>query len=139
MKAFRRRMNDSANGSTTYIAQGSKISGKLSGEGAYVFCGEMEGDCDIHGPVTLADSGRWRGTLKATDVVIAGTVDGDVIAEKRVEIAGTARIAGSLSGHSIAVAEGAVIEGEIKVTNGDMPKKFAEKRTTEIDQKSSAA
>jgi len=139
MKAFRRRIRDSAKGPTTFIAQGSKISGKLSGAGAYVFCGEMDGDCDIEGPVTLADSGYWRGTLKATDVVIAGKVDGDVIAENRVEIAGTARIAGSLSGHSIAVAEGAVIDGEIKVTNGDKPQKFAEKRATEIDQKSSAA
>lgn len=139
MKAFRRRIQDSANGPTTYIAQGSKITGKLSGEGTYVFCGAMDGDCDIKGPVTLADSGHWHGTLKATDVVIAGTVDGDVIAENRVEIAGTARIAGSLSGHSIAVAEGAVIEGEIKVTNGATPKQFAEKRSTEIKQESSAA
>lgn len=139
MSVFRRRIRDSANGPTTFIAQGSKISGKLTGDGAYVFCGEMDGDCDINGPVTLADSGHWRGTLKATDIVIAGTVDGDVIAANRVEIAGTARIAGSLSGHSIAVAEGAVIEGEIKVINGEQPKSFAEKRLTEVDQKSSAA
>lgn len=139
MKAFRRRMSDSVSGPTTYIAKGSKISGKLSGEGAYVFCGAVEGDCDIKGPVTLADSGHWTGTLKATDVVIAGTVDGDVIADNRVEIAGTARIAGSLSGLSIAVAEGAVIEGEIRVTTGDTPQKFEEKRGLGFDQKSSAA
>lgn len=139
MKAFRRRMSDSTSGPTTYIAKGSQISGKLSGEGAYIFCGLVEGDCDIRGPVTLAESGHWTGTLKATDVVIAGTVDGDVIAENRVEIAGTARIAGSLSGLSIAVAEGAVIEGEIKVTTGETPTRFEEKRGLGIDQSSTAA
>jgi cytoskeletal protein CcmA (bactofilin family) len=58
MKAFRRRLSDSANGPTTYIASGSKISGNLSGEGAYVFCGVVEGDCQIKGPVTLAEGGR---------------------------------------------------------------------------------
>lgn len=139
MKAFRRRIGDSTGGPTTYIASGSTISGNLSGQGTYVFCGVVEGDCEIRGPVTLADGGRWKGTLKATDIVIAGTVDGDVIAANRVEIAGTARIAGSLSGASIAVAEGAVIEGEIKVTSGDTPKRFEEKRGSALDQSSSAA
>lgn len=140
MKGRRRRISDSVSGPTTYIGSGSKIIGTLSGEGAYVFCGVVEGDCAIKGPVTLAEGGHWTGTLKATDVVIAGTVDGDVVAEGRVEIAGTARIAGSLSGLSIAVAEGAVIEGEIKVTSGGTsPTRFEEKRGAVADQSSSAA
>jgi len=136
MNAFRRRINDSASGPTTYIAKGSKISGTLGGTGPTIFCGEMEGDCDINGPVTLADGGHWKGTLKATDVVIAGTVEGNVIAEKRVEIAGTARVTGSLSGHSIAVAEGAIIDGEIKVMSGETPTRFEERRSADIDQDS---
>ena len=128
MKAFRRRIQDSTKGPTTYIGSGSKICGKLTGKGAYVFCGEVEGDCEIEGPVTLAQGGHWKGTLKAKDVIIAGTVEGDVIAEQRVEIAGTARVAGSISGNAIAVAEGAVIEGEIKVTSGATPTTYQEKR-----------
>ena len=139
MKGFRRRIQDSTNGTATYIAEDSKITGKLTGKGAYVFCGEVEGDCEIDGPVTLADSGRWTGTLKAKDVVIAGRVDGDVIADHRVEIAGTARIAGSLSGLSNAVAAGAGIEGEIKVLSGDKPTGFAEKRSLAAQADSSAA
>lgn len=137
--AFRRRIQESSDGPTTYIAKGSKIVGKLTGKGAYVFCGEVEGDCEIDGPVTLADGGRWIGTLKAADVVIAGQVDGDVIADHRVEITGTAKIAGSLSGLSIAVAEGAVIEGEIKVLSGKTPQSFTEKRNRPDAKTSSAA
>ena len=137
--AFRRRIGDSANGATTFIAKDTKIVGTLIGKGAYVFCGEVDGDCDIEGPLTLAEGGRWTGTLKASDVVIAGTVEGDVIAAKRVEVAGTAKVTGSLSGNSIAVAEGAVIEGEIKVTSGDVPTQFEEKRTGKFEQTSTAA
>ena len=51
------------------------------------------------------------------------------LAKQRVEILGTARIAGSLAGNSIAVAEGAIIAGEIKVTSGAAPTTFQEKRT----------
>ena len=94
MLNFKRRISDT-NRQTTYIAATTKITGTITGQGAYVFC---------------------------------GTVEGDVVAKQRVEIAGTARITGSLSGNSIAVAEGAIIEGEIKVMSGEQPTQFQEKR-----------
>jgi cytoskeletal protein CcmA (bactofilin family) len=78
--------------------------------------------------LTLAAGGRWKGTVKATDIVVAGVVEGDVVAQQRVEILGTARITGSLAGNSIAVAEGAIIAGEIKVMSGTAPTTFNEKR-----------
>jgi cytoskeletal protein CcmA (bactofilin family) len=80
--------------------------------------------------LTLAAGGHWKGTLKANDIVVAGIVEGDVVAKQRVEILGTARVTGSLSGNSIAVAEGAVIEGEIRVMSGGAPTSFQEKRQT---------
>jgi cytoskeletal protein CcmA (bactofilin family) len=80
----------------------------------------------------LAAGGTWKGILKATDIVVAGVVEGDVAAKQRVEILGTARVTGSLSGHSIAVAEGAIIAGEIKVTSGAAPLTFQEKRQAEL-------
>jgi cytoskeletal protein CcmA (bactofilin family) len=125
---FKRRIQDSTNGPTTYVAASTNIVGTITGKGAYVFCGSVEGDCDIEGPLTLAAGGRWKGILKATDIVVAGVVEGDVIAAQRVEILGTARITGSLAGNSIAVAEGAIIAGEIKVTSGATPVTFQEKR-----------
>jgi cytoskeletal protein CcmA (bactofilin family) len=127
MLKLKRRIRDS-NGPATYVAASTKIVGTISGQGAYVFCGTVEGDCDISGPLTLAESGRWKGTMKATDVVVAGIVEGDVVAKQRVEILGSARITGSLAGNSIAVAEGAIIEGEIQVTSGTPPTTFQEKR-----------
>ena len=129
MLKFKRRIQDNGgNGPATFVAPSTKIVGTITGQGAYVFCGTIEGDCDITGPLTLAEGGRWKGTMKASDIVVAGTVEGDVIAKQRVEILGSARVTGSLSGNSIAVAEGAIIEGEIKVTSGEQPVKFQEKR-----------
>ena len=132
MLKLKRRIQDSANGPTTYVAASTTIVGTITGKGAYVFCGSVEGDCDIEGPVTLAAGGRWKGTVKATDIVVAGVVEGDVVAKQRVEILGTARITGSLSGNSIAVAEGAIIAGAIKVMNGAAPVAFHEKRVVEL-------
>ncbi|HLF10063.1 MAG TPA: polymer-forming cytoskeletal protein [Gammaproteobacteria bacterium] len=124
---FRRRAQDSS-GPTTYIASSTKIVGTISGQGAHVFCGTIEGDCDIDGPVTIAEGSRWKGTMKATDIIVGGIVEGDVVSRQRLEISGTAHVTGSLSGSSIAVAEGAVIEGEINVTSGESPVPFQQKR-----------
>jgi cytoskeletal protein CcmA (bactofilin family) len=125
---FKRRIQDSSNAPTTYVAASTKIVGTITGKGAYVFCGAVEGNCEIEGPLTLAAGAHWRGTVKASDIVVAGVVEGDVSAAQRVEILGTARVTGSLSGNSIAVAEGAIIEGEIKVASGVSPTTFQEKR-----------
>ena len=128
MVSFRRKVGDAADGPATYIGAAARITGNLSGTGAFVVCGHIEGDCDIRGPVTLAKDGRWSGTLRADNVVVAGEVEGDVIGREKVEIGQSARITGSISGASIAVAEGAIIEGELSVTSGGEAKRFKEKR-----------
>lgn len=125
---LKRRILDSADSAATYISPTTKISGTLIGKGTYIFCGELEGECDIDGPITLAPGSKWKGTLRANDVIVGGRIDGDVIAKHRIEVSDTAHIAGSLAGRSIAVAEGAVIEGDIKVTNGGAAQGFKEKR-----------
>ena len=54
MAIFKRRIQDTTNGPTTYVAASTTIVGTIAGKGAYVFCGTIEGDCDIDGPLTLA-------------------------------------------------------------------------------------
>jgi len=123
-----RRLRDRTTGSATIINEGCKISGLITGSGDYLVNGEIDGDCDLEGTVTLARHGLWKGTLKAGNVVIAGHVEGDIVATGRVEITNTAKITGTVSGDAIAVAEGAVVEGVMKTTGPGEPLEFVEKR-----------
>jgi len=116
---LKRNTPNSAAGAATFLAPGTKIVGTLSGKGAYIFCGEIEGECDIDGPVTIAEGSHWKGAIRATDIILAGSVEGDVTAKRRVELAGTAHISGSLRGSSIVVAEGAVIKGDVRITEAE--------------------
>lgn len=116
MTMAKRRLTDSDGGLVTFIAAGASLVGNLSGDGTYIFCGQIEGDCNINGSLTIAESCHWKGKIQATDIILAGSVEGDVVATRHVEIAATARISGSLHARSIAVVEGAVIEGDIGVT-----------------------
>lgn len=123
-----RRMRDRAAGPATLINESCKITGLLTGRGDFMINGEIEGDSDLDGTVTLARNGLWRGTIKAGNVIVAGNVEGDIIASGRVEITDTARITGTVSAAAIAVAEGAVVEGVMKTTAQEQPTEFVEKR-----------
>jgi cytoskeletal protein CcmA (bactofilin family) len=123
-----RRVRDRSNGPATLISEGCKITGTVTGSGDFMINGEIDGDCDLTGSVTLAEKGFWKGSLKAGTVVISGTVEGDIEASGSVEISNSARISGTVSGASIAVAEGAIIEGVMRTTNRTDPHEFVEKR-----------
>lgn len=126
-----RRLRDRSSDAATLINEGCKISGLVTGSGSYLINGEIDGDCDLDGTVTLARNGLWKGTIKAANVIVAGQVDGDIVAAGKVEITDTARITGTVSGEAIAVAEGAVVEGVMKTTGPGEPVEFVEKRHDE--------
>ncbi|MGI9261386.1 MAG: bactofilin family protein [Woeseiaceae bacterium] len=128
-----RRLRDATSGPGTLISEGCKVEGMLRGAGHFMINGEVEGECDVKGSVTLAQGGIWKGVIRADSVIIAGTIDGDIIAAGQVEISDTARISGTVSGEAIAVAEGAVVEGVMKTTGQSEPQGFIEKRRDEDD------
>lgn len=123
-----RRIRDRVSGAPTLINEGCKITGVITGSGDYQVSGEVDGDCDIDGTVSLTRDGLWRGTIKAGHVVISGHVEGDIVAAGKVEIADSAKITGTVTGEAIAVAEGAVVEGQMKTTGQQQPVGFVEKR-----------
>jgi len=123
-----RRLRDKTAGSATLIDDGCKVIGTIAGSGSFLINGEIDGDCDVDGTVTLATNGLWKGTIKSTDVIVAGQVRGDIVAAGKVEITNSAQITGTVSGEAIAVAEGAVVEGVMKTTGPAEPLEFVEKR-----------
>lgn len=124
----RRRLRDRTTGAATLINVGCKITGLIGGTGDFLVNGEVEGDCDISGTVTLAGDGRWRGTIKADSVIVSGHVEGDIQARGKVEITASAKIVGTVSGEAIAVAEGAVVDGVMQTASQSDPVEFVEKR-----------
>jgi cytoskeletal protein CcmA (bactofilin family) len=126
---FKRRMADSLGDPATIIGQDIEIDGKLSGRGHFLILGTVIGDSVLDGPVTIAESARWEGALCAVDVVIDGEIIGAVVASGKIEIRPSARIFGTVTGASVAIAEGAIIEGEMKTSTDIDVQRFIEKRT----------
>jgi cytoskeletal protein CcmA (bactofilin family) len=107
---------------------GSKLTGNLECEGDLVIGGHVNGEGAVRGALTLSEGGHWEGKIAATNAVIAGDVIGTLVISEKLEIRKTARISGIIQARTIAVAQGAVIDGEMAVTSGAPVVSYEEKR-----------
>jgi cytoskeletal protein CcmA (bactofilin family) len=126
--APRRRLADRVSSSPTFVGAGSRLVGDLECAGDLVVAGFARGDGAVRGAFTLAEGGRWEGQIQAANAVISGEVEGTVVVAEKLEIRQTARIRGSVKARTIAVAQGAVIEGDMAVTSGAAVVHYEEKR-----------
>lgn len=126
--APRRRHSDRVSASPTFIGLGSKLTGNLACEGDLVVAGEVDGEGVVKGALTLSEGSRWDGKIDAVNAVVAGEVVGTMAVSEKLEIRKTARIRGIVQARTIAVAQGAIIEGEMDVTSGAPVVSYEEKR-----------
>ena len=128
MNEPKRRFFDLHSAAPTVIGAGSVIIGDVRGQGEYVVSGEVHGDGELDGGLNLAATGIWNGHIQAQEAVIAGKITGGLAVRGKLEIGYTAVIRGSVSARSIAIAKGAIVDGDIVVTSGMPIQEFEEKR-----------
>jgi cytoskeletal protein CcmA (bactofilin family) len=124
----RRRLTDRVSSSPTFIGVGTTLNGNLDCEGDLVVGGCVIGDSIVRGTFTLSEGARWEGRLQVKTAVIAGEWLGEIVASEKLEIRKSARIRGIVTARIIAVAQGALIDGEMAVTSGAPVVRYEEKR-----------
>lgn len=129
---LKRRLADRTSGSPTVLAQGVTFTGDLVAPGALVLSGTVRGDGDIGGTLSIARGARWEGQVRARTAVVAGELIGSLIVTDRLEVGAAAVVRGRVTARSLAIARGAVIEGDILVTSGEPIVQFEEKRQSRI-------
>ena len=126
--APKRRLRDRIGQPATIIGPQARIDGDLSGEGHFMISGQVTGNADISGAVTVADSGRWEGDIAADDVIIAGEVTGEINARGSLEITASARIRGRIAAARVAMAQGSVVDGEVRMVGEGEVRHFEDRR-----------
>jgi cytoskeletal protein CcmA (bactofilin family) len=124
----KRRLSDRISASATFLSSGTTLTGELQCDGDLVVAGAVNAHAVVRGSFTLADTGRWTGGVRANNAVVAGTVEGALLVSEKLEIRRSAHIRGSVQARSIAIAQGAVIEGEMSVTSDEAVVMFDERR-----------
>jgi cytoskeletal protein CcmA (bactofilin family) len=102
---------------TTYVGKNLKIKGNISGEGSIIILGSFDGQFDLKGQLKIAQGAKVKGKLRATNIFVNGNIDGEIAATEKVQLENTARIKGGIVTPSISVLEGAMFDGEIKMSD----------------------
>ena len=128
MSTSNRRMLDKTAMNPTVISEYAAFKGELKGRSPVIVLGEFEGNCDLDGLLTIERSGHWTGDITSGNMVLNGRVEGNVVVKGKLEIGSTGEIVGNVFAGFLAIAAGAVIQGDIKMTAGMEPLRFEEKR-----------
>jgi len=98
---------------TTVLGPGINWKGDLRGKGGVRIEGALEGEIAVRGLVIIGETGRVTcQQIKSDSVIVAGTVSGEIIAEK-LEIRSTGRVYGDVTTRSFSTEEGAFLRGKV--------------------------
>src|SRR5512142_2645331 len=100
---------------TSVLGPGINWKGSLRGSGGVRIEGAFEGDITVRGLIVIGETGRVTcENLKANNVVVAGTVNGSITAEK-LDIRSTGRVWGDVIVVALATEEGAFLRGQVRM------------------------
>ena len=124
----KRRFLELGEATPTFIGATSVFIGNIRGAGQFVVSGEVHGDGDLDGALNLSATGSWHGNIQAQQAIVAGKIMGGLSVKDKLEIGYTAVIRGRVSARTVAIAKGAIVDGEIEVTSDTPVVEFEEKR-----------
>lgn len=95
----------------TIIGNNSKIEGILTASESTRIDGLLEGKIVSESSVIVGESGTVSGDITAVEILVAGTVYGNLIAKERIEMTSTGRVLGDLVTKTLVIDEGASFKG----------------------------
>ncbi len=100
---------------TSVLGPGITWKGNLRGSGGVRIEGAFEGDITVRGMIIIGETGRVTcENLRANTVIVAGTVSGNITAEK-LDIRSTGRVWGDVTVVALATEEGAFLRGQVRM------------------------
>jgi len=94
------------------------IKGEINGAEDLTVDGQVEGKIELpEHTLTIGPNATVMADINAKVVTVFGTVIGNVVAREKADIRKTASVEGSLSCGSLAVQEGAKMNGKIETKN----------------------
>ncbi|MBL4772363.1 MAG: polymer-forming cytoskeletal protein [Alcanivoracaceae bacterium] len=112
----------------TLLGKNSHIKGDISFNGVLHLDGKINGSLigsqndDI---LTISETGLVEGKIEVANIIVNGTVKGDIIASGKIEVASKANIEGNVYYRNIEMEAGSKINGQLIYQEGDKPKKIS--------------
>ncbi|HEV8411972.1 MAG TPA: polymer-forming cytoskeletal protein [Bryobacteraceae bacterium] len=88
--------------------------------------GEVEGTIEMQEHrLTIGHNGKVRASVKAREVIVLGTLHGNVETGDRIDIRKEAKLVGDIRTARIVIEDGAYFKGNVDIVRADVPKSTA--------------
>jgi cytoskeletal protein CcmA (bactofilin family) len=96
-----------------------RIKGEIHSREELLVDGEVEGVMESESLLTVGPNGKVRANIKAREVVIFGSVHGNVEVSGKVAIRGQGSLIGNIKSAGIGIDDGAYFKGSIDIVRPD--------------------
>jgi cytoskeletal protein CcmA (bactofilin family) len=104
------------------INAGLKIVGELSGNSDLYIEGEVQGKIRLaNARVTVGPNGRVQAEIEAREIVVEGSVQGNLNALESAHLGPSSRVVGSVLAPRLAIDDGARLRGKVETTSPSRP------------------
>ena len=97
------------------IAADMSISGRIDFPGNARIDGRLKGEIRAHALLFVSESGLVNATVRARELVVRGSIEGDVRQAHRVEILPGGRVIGGVEAELLVVHPGAALQGRCAI------------------------
>ena len=113
--ARERSNNAQPDAAISIIGPGMTIVGDIISDGTVRVEGVVEGSITAGKAIVIGRGGSVRGDVRTQDAVIAGTLDGTLMAESRLEVQASAVLNCTVRARLVQLEEGAVLNGSVEM------------------------
>jgi cytoskeletal protein CcmA (bactofilin family) len=101
---------------TGFVGNGTVLTGEANFKGMLRIDGRLTGSINSQdGTLIVGAGGQVDASIEVAVATIHGTINGDIIASKRIEIGRTSRVIGNIQTPTLIIEQGAVFEGSCRM------------------------
>lgn len=118
-----RSESDSPRGGAATIGKSVSVKGQILSREDLVIDGEVEGSVEAPDHrVTVGPNGRVNAGVRAKEIVVIGSILGNVEAVEKIDIRKEAKLVGDIKTARIMIEDGAYFKGSIDIVRREAPK-----------------
>jgi cytoskeletal protein CcmA (bactofilin family) len=102
----------------TVVGQGARLEGTIVSAGSLRIDGQVKGQVNADGDVTLSPQSQVEADINAENVVVAGQFKGNITVKGKAELARGGRIDGNVTSKTLVVQEGGTFCGQSNMDGG---------------------
>jgi len=113
-------------GGAAVIGKSVILKGQIYGREDLTIDGDVEGTVELQEHrLTVGPNGKVVATIKAREIVVLGTVQGNIETREKIEIRKDAKVVGDIRTARIVIEDGAYFKGSIDIVRAEAPKPAA--------------